>query len=149
MASVKTSVRWVVLAASAVTAMTGCTVLERPPAITVTSISVAEPSADAQRDAVSVVLELQNPNSIPLELEDVRYSVTGSDGSRYEGRRAALATIPPHGTSQLILPGVVAAGTGANAEAAGTVRYLAPGHLAEILFETGFRRPTVGFRSRR
>ncbi len=130
---------------SVLAGLPGCAILEKPPTVTVSEIRPT--SASGHVDSVEIVLNVANDNTDALELDDVRYSVRSSSGSTYEGRRAALTTIPGKSTGQVIVPAVVPSGAVMDSRVSGSLRYLAPGRLAELLFETGVRRPSVSFRS--
>jgi len=69
----------------------------------------------------------------------------------FDSRRAAQATLRRLGTQTLILPVVIptsrtGALTGLHAlVVSGTLSYIAPGQLGELLFDTGVRVPKVSF----
>lgn len=131
---------------------TGCSGY-RPPVVTVLEASVVEVTDEALR--FDVVLELTNPNSDPVELREFAYAVSIDGGHVYDGRRAAEATLSGGGAKRIALPVVVRfdrvgwSGPDAPRAAAwrvtGTLLYLTPGWLAEILLDTKLSKPEVGF----
>ncbi len=95
-------------------------------------------------------LLVENSSRSDAPLVMVRYIVRDGGAEVFRGRRSAEATAPAGGSMHVRLPAVVrAAGEyGANLGAlsiAGEMTYLAPGALAEALFDAGWRRPTVQF----
>ncbi len=130
----------------------GCSI-RRPPLIALTGVTVAESTAEAT--ALRFHLELVNPNPEPLRLREFRYTLLIDGTPVYRGRRAAEATLSAGGTRQLAIPAVLAStaiGTAAGGQPVelrytliGSLEYLSPGELAEILFDTGVRRTRVSF----
>ena len=128
----------------------------RAPAISVTGVRVTGATAEAM--AVEIGLVWRNLTPRPMELDEFRYTLSVGGASVYEGRRAAEATLAGNETQRLTLPAVIPdrragwRGSGRPAEAeysvSGQVRYLAPSQLAQVLFDTGVRRPRAGFSSR-
>ena len=96
-------------------------------------------------------LEGSNPNNESLPLREVSYALE-VDGRRvFSGRRSAEGARLRLGDQRFLLPAVVpssdATGSleGSSYRLAGTAVYLAPGAIAEILFDSGLSRPTVSF----
>ncbi len=145
--------------------MVGCS-WTRAPTIRVVDAAVVESSEDAL--TLSFQLDLSNPNDQPLRLGEFRYRLSIDWKPVFRGRRAAEATLSAKGTRQLAIPAVLAfdrmpgppAGEGATDvdrqggpepvevgyTLAGSLVYLSPGELSEILFDTGVRKPSVGFK---
>lgn len=125
-----------------------------PPQLTVTGAQAGERTPDG----VSMIftIDARNDNDVPLPLRDVVYTVD-VDGQRvFEGTRSPEATLRRAGTQQIRLPAVVnltsTPGVAADAmrgasrfRLSGTMRYITPGQLAEVLFDTGVRVPSVSF----
>lgn len=121
--------------------------------------SVTEARAGARsNDGVEMffTLDARNDNDAALPLRDVEYRVELDGRTVFSGTRSAEATLRRLGTQQITLPAVVRldenAPMGARTGGAtlpyrisGTVTYVTPGQIAEILFDTGVRVPTVGF----
>lgn len=120
------------------------------------SFRVAEVRAGERTDqgvAMTFVLDAENDNDVALPLRDVEYTVE-LDGQRaFSGTRSAEATLRRLGTQQVVLPAVVRTGDGGAIRTSGrvpyrisgTVTYVTPGQIAEILFDSGVRVPSVGF----
>lgn len=121
----------------------------RAPAISILDTRVIEQRPEAT--LVELTLELTNTNPDPVPLVEFNYTAD-MDGRRvFDSRRAAQATLRRLGTQTLILPVVIPAGgagipTGLHAlVVSGTLSYIAPGQLGEVLFDTGVRVPRVSF----
>lgn len=120
----------------------------RGPEVEVVSASRRETTPEAA--GLEVVLELQNPNDEPLKLLEIHYDVRLDGGATFSGRRAARSTLPPRARQVVVLPAVArgdgAAALGESAAIHGTLRYVTPGKIAEVLFDVGLRRPKTGFK---
>lgn len=149
-------------------ALGGCETL-RPPQLTLGEAVVTEKTDEAI--AFDVAVDMINPNPQELELQEFRYTVAVDGRQVFQGRRSAEASLPAEGGKRVRIPGVVrydqmnwsappgagaedgvsSGGSGAslpeqaNYRVHGTLTYIVPGALAEILFDTGVRRPRVGF----
>ena len=101
---------------------------------------------------------LENPNHAAVPLHEFRYTVAINGKEVYAGRRAGGVTLSAVDSRQVMLPAVVpydTMGWGAQSLPAsvkytvrGELQYIAPKRLAQILFDTGMRKPKVSFRSR-
>ena len=128
----------------------------RAPAVSVNDVSVIDATEEAL--ALSFVMDLQNPNQAAVPLHEFRYTVAIDGKEVYAGRRAGGVTLSAAGSRQVLLPAVVPyEKVGWRAEALpasvsysvkGQLSYNAPNRLAQILFDTGVRRPKVSFASR-
>jgi hypothetical protein len=137
---------------SLLSALTGCTGY-RTPTIHLTDVAPIEVTDVAT--ALRFSLDVTNPNDEPVELREVRYSLAVDRGRVFEGRRAVGTMLHGGATTRVELPAVVpdaVAGFEANARPAdveyrlaGELIYVTPGELAEILLDTGVRRPTARF----
>ncbi len=122
----------------------------KDPAITVTGGRVGEESAEGVRAIFS--LEGRNDNEIELPLLRAEYTLE-IDGRRvFDGDRAPEATLRRLGTQGFTLPTVVPIAPGKPRPTgvhpyrlSGSIEYVAPGAIAEALFDLGVRRPRVGF----
>lgn len=104
--------------------------------------------------AMLFTVEAANENDEGLPLRTVDYTVD-LDGKRvFQGTRSPEATIRRRGVQRFTLPAVVnlaeapefARHAGPNAyTVSGSVRYVTPGQLAEVLFDAGVHVPSVGF----
>ncbi len=132
--------------------LTGCS-RYRAPRITLGSVSVAEITDEAL--ALQINLDLQNPNTTALGLDELRYTITVDGTLAFVGRRAAGRTLSSLETRRLTLPGVIDFETIGWSPSSGprqvryTVRgslwYQTPSEIAQLLFDTGMRRPKVRF----
>ncbi len=129
-------------------ALAGCSGV-RPPAVSVTGIEIAERGADAI--ALNCLLELTNPGTISIELDEMRYTVAVDGVEVYRGRHAAEATLSGGSTRRIAIPAVVeSARLGGPAPASwsvsGSLWYKAPGDLAQLLVDMKVQRPNTPFR---
>lgn len=135
------------------TALTGCAVL-RPPAVEVLGAELTERTDEATR--LEIHVRLRNPNDEALEILQYDYRVEVDGAPDYLGRRAGMTTMGPGSTTEAMLPAVIVGRTTGNVggwrvggwRVGGTVQYLTPGALADILFDTGVRRPKARFSGR-
>lgn len=141
----------VALAVVAVAVLSGCTSY-RPPEFDVAAVRPTERTDEG----VAMVFELdaKNPNDVALPLREVDYTVELDGRTVFKGTRSAEATLRRQGTQQVRLPAVVnLTGSGEHPATTGrvpytikgTVTYVTPGQIAELLFDTGVRVPTVEF----
>lgn len=141
------------LLAALIAAMSGCSGF-REPVVTIVGASLTETSDSAI--GIGISLDLANSNSQPVELYEFTYAITINGTGTYRGRWAASATLPANGSRQLVIPAVVrydqlgwianSVPAEARFDVSGSLLYIAPGDIAEILFDTGVRKPTVLFR---
>lgn len=99
--------------------------------------------------ALAFVMEATNDNPEPLPLRRAAYSLE-LDGKRvFHGVRSAEATLRQNGTHRIVLPAGVAASEApagvVRYRLSGDVQYVTPGAFAEVLFDTGVRRPRTAF----
>lgn len=102
--------------------------------------------------ALSFAIDAYNDNDIALPLRDVTYTLTLDGEEVFSGTRSAEATLRRRGVQQIKLPAVIALRPGKPAPEGvkefrlhGKMTYVTPGRLAELLFDTGVRVPSVGF----
>jgi hypothetical protein len=131
----------------ALASLAGCTGYA-PPRLEVTDARIVETSPDAT--VVRFTFEAENPNESELPLREIRYSVWIEGREVFGGIRSPESTLRRLGAQSFTIPAVIAAAE-APAPAAsytieGTLVYITPGSFAQVLFETGVRRPSVGFR---
>ena len=143
--------RAVAAAGAVCVSLGGCGGVKRP-AIAPAGVSVIELNEGAA--TIGVAVELRNPNDEELELREFNYRVEIAGREVYAGRRAAQATLPARGSRVIELPAVVHLDTmaisaieadGVRYAIRGSLTYLAPGAIAEILFDSGVRKPEVRF----
>jgi hypothetical protein len=126
----------------------------KAPVVTVASARVTDRSDEATR--LDVDLAVDNPNRDELLLEEFTYTVSVDGRTAYHGRRSADLTLGAGREQWTTLPAIVTAkhlagGTGENPvrwSISGELLYVAPGEIAELLLDTGVRRPKVRFQHR-
>lgn len=128
----------------------GCTSYQSP------QLSVAGAVPTERTDdgaAMLFTLDARNDNDVALPLRTVEYSVELDGRPVFSGTRSGEATLRQQGTQQVRLPAVVALTPGTAASFGGRQRYrlsgsmfyVTPGQLAEVLFDAGVRTPSVPF----
>lgn len=122
----------------------------KPPTFDVVDVGVTERGPDGV--VVTFVLVGTNTNPDPLPLDEVTYSLNLNGRDVFRGTRMAEATLPANGTQRVMLPVPVPVAPGVEAptgQAAyrlqGSMVYKIPGSIAEIFFDSGVRRPSIGF----
>lgn len=117
-------------------------------------VSLASARASERTDegaAMVFTLSAENSNDVPLPLRDVEYSVELNGQRVFTGTRSAEATLRREGTQSFRLPAVVNLAQTpislgpARFRIVGTMQYVTPGQLAEVLFDSGVRVPSVEF----
>ena len=117
----------------------------------------AQPTARTDDAAqFRIDLRLANDGTKDIPLERFEYVFTVQDVGVFEGRWAALRTIPPGQSITMEIPASIPLPTDLAERVdldapiswrlEGGVRYRAPGFLGRILFDVGIRRPTESFR---
>jgi hypothetical protein len=125
----------------------------RAPALSVAAARVTDSSPEGL--ALAFTIDAENSNTEALPLREVRYSLDLEGKRVFSGVRSAESTLRRLGTQQLTLPAAVPTSALTRLAASGpvsyrlraTITYITPGALAEVLFDTGFRRPKVSFSS--
>jgi hypothetical protein len=122
-----------------------------PPSLRVTDAHVTERTE--QGFVVVVGIEAENRNEIELPLREVRYSVTLESGETFSGVRSPESSLRRLGTQKISFPAVFPLGPDAampsgtvRCEVSGNLGYISPGEFAQVLFDSGVRRPSVSFR---
>ncbi len=141
------SFRSLCLCASVVIVSAGCS-SNRPPEVTLESARVID------RTPEGIVIELTlvgaNENTDGLPLKSVDYTLTLNGKTVYSGRRAPEATLSGEASRRLRVPAPIALGGDVRAGEAefavtGSLTYIEPGKIAEILFDAEVSQPTVSF----
>jgi LEA14-like dessication related protein len=126
----------------------GCSSI-RSPRFEVISIEEVERRDEAV--VLNFTLTADNPNDAAIPLKQADYALS-LDGARvFKGSRSAEAVVQRYGKQTIVLPVVVPADRFDLALFAqpgeidytlsGQIEYVTPGALAELLFDTGVRRP--------
>ncbi|MBC7772830.1 MAG: LEA type 2 family protein [Pyrinomonadaceae bacterium] len=91
-------------------------------------------------------------NDKVLPLREAHYALEVNGQRVFSGIRSAQCTLSRFGSQQFTIPAAVPAAslTGLSGDVvsyrlSGTLTYITPGALAELLFDTGVSRPSVGF----
>ena len=107
---------------------------------------------DSEPSHVQMVidLELENRQEEPIQLEEFEYTfiTRTAEGEKesWSGAWLALRTIPADSKIMIAIPAVVPAPADEiEWQVRGDLSYKAPGRWAQILFDTGLRRPSTGF----
>ncbi|MCP3905509.1 MAG: hypothetical protein GY715_17930 [Planctomycetes bacterium] len=145
--------RWTALGTLA-GALAGCEGL-RAPSVEVLDAKVVEVTDEAMR--VDIALDLRNPNAEPLELKEFTYSFNVNGNRMFQGKRSAHATLSRTGAKRLNIPAVIRFDRAGWTETRpkevtwsvnGSLVYLTPGALAEILLDINVRKPRAPLRGR-
>lgn len=140
------------IAVVALALLSGCSGF-RAPSVAVTDVTLADETEEAM--ALSFVMDLANPNKSAVPLHEFRYTLAIDGKEVYAGRRAGGVTLSASDSRQVSLPAIVpydkvgwTARTmppSVNYTFTGKLQYDAPNRLAQILLDTGQRRPKVAF----
>jgi hypothetical protein len=150
--------RLLTLAVVAATTAGGCASYSAP-SLRVTDVRCTEETSEGL--ALAFTLMARNDNDVALPLRAVEYELLlggpeqGSDLRRvFRGTRSPEASLRQRGEQPIVLPAVVPLRDGAP-RPTGVRRYrlwtrltyITPGALAEVMFDTGVRRPVVTIES--
>jgi len=135
--------------------LVGCSAYQ-PPAFEVLRVDELERSEEAV--VLGFTLSATNPNDQPMPLQRMKYSLMLEGQQVFEGRRSAETVVRRFGMQIIELPAVVPTTefdpqrfeqTGElRYDLTGWVEYQTPGELAEVLFDTGVRRPRASLTQR-
>ena len=128
----------------------------RAPTVSVRNVTLIDATDDAL--ALSFVMDLANPNTAAVPLQEFRYTLAIDGKEVYAGRRSGAVTLSALDSRQISLPAIVpyrALGWTSQTLPAsvdytftGRLQYYAPKRLTQVLFDTGTRRPKVPFSAR-
>ena len=130
--------------------LTGCA-FDTPPNVSVQEVTwLARGESDPPFIELGVGVMLENPTDEPIQLETFEYTFRSGNGQRWNGAWSALRTLPPGESVPMQIPAIVEEIPDQDVlktswSVSGTISYKAPGRWAQILFDTGFRRPTHDF----
>ncbi|MHC4081418.1 MAG: LEA type 2 family protein [Planctomycetota bacterium] len=132
--------------------MSGCSGY-RAPAIAVNEVALTEASEEAV--ALAFALDIRNPNDAALRLHEFRYTLSINGKQVYAGRRAPDATLSAAATQRITLPAVIpyhrlgwtvdTRPAKARYVMSGRLVYIVPSTIAQLLFDSGVRRPKSSF----
>ncbi|MBX3358430.1 MAG: LEA type 2 family protein [Phycisphaeraceae bacterium] len=136
--------------------LAGCSDYKEP-RLSVANVAVAQESPEGLVIAFTVLAE--NQNNVALPLREVRYALDLDNKRVFEGTRSPEGTVRADGSHRMVIPVALAIGPGSDASDALPERptgehryrlavnltYITPGALANVLFDTGVRRPVVSY----
>lgn len=113
---------------------------------TFSAVGVRETSHDGDRSVIEFLIEVKNPNKEPIPLRQVHYTIALDGQEVFAGVRSPETTLHTYSTHVFELPAVLEldqfAGSGeVGYTIMGTVQYLPPGQLAEVLFDAQMKVP--------
>jgi hypothetical protein len=116
--------------------------------MTVADARVTERSDEGM--AVVFTLDAANANQEAVPLREATYSLELEGKPVFRGVRSAEATLRSRGTQQFALPAafplsMLPASGAVRYRLSGSIEYITPGAFAEVLFDTGVRRPDASF----
>ena len=123
-----------------------------PPQLNITGVRVAQESPEGMVIELSIDASNTNEKDMPLERLTYQFSLGGRPV--FSGTRSAEATVRRLGTQSIVLPAAIDFSRfpvpqgQVEYEVTGSLVYVAPGELAQILFDVGVRRPSVRFSHR-
>lgn len=129
----------------------GCSSVS-PPSLSVSDAGLGEVTPEGR--VLNFVVEAENRNDKELPLREVRYRLSLDGREVFSGVRSSEASVRRFGSQTFRLPVVLRAEDlqGLEGLVPYTLRaeltYLAPGALAETLFDTGVSRPKTSFTDR-
>lgn len=129
----------------------GCSSAQAPK-LSVIEARVTEVTQDGVR--LEFLIDAENPNEEPLPLREARYSLSLDGDTVFNGFRAPQATLRRLGTQRIMLPAVIRAediegiSPTPSYRLSGTLGYVTPGEIADLLFDYRVRRPQAPFDDR-
>jgi hypothetical protein len=106
-------------------------------------------AGDRTGDGSLIEIEVQASSTAEeaLPLTEIEYVLTLDGREVFRGVRSPEATIRRFGVQRLTLPAVVPGGVAVAGaySVRGTLTYIEPGTITEVLFDLGVRTPTVDF----
>lgn len=140
----------VVVFAGAALALGGCSSYSDP-TLRVAGAGVTDEGTGAL--VLNVTIAAQNRNHVELPLREIDYTVSIDGREVFHAVRSPEATLRRLGEQTFTVPAVVTySGERPKGlhefEIEASVKYVTPGELAQALFDTGVRRPTVRFTDR-
>ncbi|MFG0305949.1 MAG: LEA type 2 family protein [Phycisphaerales bacterium JB040] len=128
--------------------LAGCRSVKAP---TFDALSAQTVRATQHAVSLEFTITADNPNPDPLPLRRVDYALEVEGRTVFSARRSPEATVPPYSSQSFTLPAVVPVELQPDDPTApytltGSVRYLEPGRLNEILYDRNLRVPKAPLR---
>lgn len=134
------------------TLLAGCSGF-RAPSVAVKDVALTDATDEALE--FLFVMDLANPNTAAVPLHEFRYTLAIDGKEVYAGRRAGGVTLSASDSRLVSLPAILpfekvswtpdTMPASVKYTFAGKLQYNAPNRLAQVLFDTGTRRPKVAF----
>ncbi len=110
------------------------------------AVGVRETSNDGERSTIDFLIKASNPNPDPIPLRQVQYRVQLDGVQVFEGVRSPESTLHTYSSHEFALPAVLdlesLSGSGLiEYRLIGTVQYIPPGRLSEVLFDAEIKVP--------
>lgn len=110
------------------------------------AVGVREVMQDNDRSVIEFSIEAINPNKEPIPLRNVKYTVELDGVEVFSGIRSPETTLHTYSTHTFILPAVLPLGALSGSgevpySLVGTVQYIPPGRLSEVLFDAELKVP--------
>lgn len=129
----------------------GCTTYQAPK-LTVREAAISSVTEEGM--VVEFTIDAENANDVELPLVVVSYRLTLNGREVFRGVRSPEASLRRLGTQQIVLPAVINIDESTDAleppieyRLEGRLTYITPGSIAQLLFDSGVRRPRARFRS--
>lgn len=142
----RSSIGWVLGICSLCLMLGGCSKALSP---TFTAVGVREVERNNDRSVIEFVIEAKNPNREPIPLKEIQYAVSIDGQEVFTGLRSPEVSLHTYATQTFTLPAVlpmdVVGAVGSAGEIQyrinGSVEYIPPGRLAEVLFDAKLKVP--------
>lgn len=108
------------------------------------AMGVEEIERGEGRSVIEFRVRASNPNDEPIPLRSVTYRVQINGEQVYSGLRSPETTLHKFSHAEFVLPAVVPEGALSGQidyKLLGTVQYIPPGRLSEVLFDAEIRVP--------
>lgn len=137
----------VILTLCALLLSTGCSSVKSP---RFESMGVKQLEQTDSRTVYAFIVKATNPNKEPIPLKEVAYTVTLDNAHTFQGVRSPETTLHTYGEHIFELPAVFdlspsdLAGT-LDYKLSGSVKYLKPGKLNEVMYDSKVSVPKAAF----
>jgi LEA14-like dessication related protein len=121
--------------------LTGCSKALAP---SFEAVGVRELERDDTRSVVEFTVRATNPNNEPIPLRRVLYRVEIGDEVVFEGVRSPETTLHTYSSHEFVLPAVLPSDMlrgSIDYALIGSVQYIPPGRLSEVLFDAEIKVP--------